>query len=65
MTELQKEMMQVYTRVIFLLKLNQYGMIQEMIDGTMEQMGDGDMDIDNPEVSQFILISFKTFKGNR
>ena len=40
-------------------------MIQEMIDGTMEQMGDGDMDIDNPEVSQFILISFKTFKGNR
>lgn len=25
-------------------------MIQEMIDGTMEQMGDGDMAIDNPEV---------------
>ena len=39
-------------------------MIQEMIDGTMEQMGDSDMAIDNPEVSYFIVVSFKTYKGN-
>ena len=64
MTELQKEMMQVLTRFIFLFKHYQYGMIQEMIDGTMEQMGDSDMAIDNPEVSYFIVVSFKTYKGN-
>lgn len=28
-------------------------MIQEMIDGTMEQMGDNDVGVDNEEVLKF------------